>query len=140
MDGFGRGFSDDVSSETGIFTAVCVYADSLQWDWSVARRAVYELGVEVSIKWPNDVVVSHKKSAESVDRNGSAGWKDQSGDRCRTECKSERNSGDELKTKRPLCTWKQEKNIRTKKPSDRACYGEFEINYRNLSKPARSFP
>ncbi len=31
---------------------------------SVAQ-AVCELGVEVSIKWPNDVVVSQRKSAES---------------------------------------------------------------------------
>lgn len=41
---------------------------------SVAQ-AVRALGVEVSIKWPNDVVVSHKKDLRNSDRDGNSGWK-----------------------------------------------------------------
>ena len=60
MGSAGRKFYyDDFASQTGIFSAVCVYADAGYGTCSGTggRRT----GFEVSIKWPNDVVISRKK-------------------------------------------------------------------------------
>ena len=38
-------------------------------------KAVKTLGFDVSIKWPNDVVVSHEKNMRNPYRNGSPRWK-----------------------------------------------------------------
>ena len=49
------------------------YAPTLTLVMGMAvAKAVKNLGFDVSIKWPNDVVVSHKKYAESLPKWGFA--------------------------------------------------------------------
>ncbi len=71
----GQLYYDDTALTSGIFTAVCVYADTGYGNGSgTGSRGT---GVEVSIKWPNDVVVSHKKICGILTEMGVHGWKDQ---------------------------------------------------------------
>lgn len=80
--------------------------------------------MEVSIKWPNDVVVSHKKICGILTEMGVQDGKIREvviGVGLNVNLKEIQ---DELKDKADLSVPGNGKNIR-QKPSDRACYGEI---------------
>lgn len=57
-------------------------------------QAAEELGFNVSIKWPNDIVISKKKICGGPDRDGNKWCEDQlCSHRSRNQCKPERISG-----------------------------------------------